>query len=355
MFSSSAPPAWSAASSPNGWRATASSAGKPITALTLHDVIEPAGAGRLHAGQDVARDSRPFRSGRGGEADRRAARRHLPSRRHRLGRGRGGFRQGLSHQSRRHAPAASRRSAQVGDGYEPRLVFTSSIAVFGAPFPEPIGDEFFTTPLTSYGTQKAIGELLLVRLHAAAASSTASASACRPSASGRASRTRRRRASSPTSCASRSPAQEAVLPVPDDVRHWHASPALGRRLPASTPRPWIPAPARAAPQPDHAGPVAATVGEQIEALRRVAGDKVGRPHPPRARSRDRHASSRAGRGASTHAAPASSASRRRTRSTTSSASTSRTSWAVTSPLSPDANKNASLPKLRIGSPPSASR
>ena len=41
------------------------------------------------------------------------------------------------------------------------LVFTSSIAVFGAPFPEKIPDEFFSTPLTSYGTQKAIGELLL--------------------------------------------------------------------------------------------------------------------------------------------------------------------------------------------------
>ncbi len=46
-------------------------------------------------------------------------------------------------------------------GYTPRLVFTSSIAVFGAPFPEAIGDEFFLTPLTSYGTQKAVGELLL--------------------------------------------------------------------------------------------------------------------------------------------------------------------------------------------------
>ena len=45
--------------------------------------------------------------------------------------------------------------------YRPRVVFTSSIAVFGAPFPEVIGDEYFTTPLTSYGTQKAIGELLL--------------------------------------------------------------------------------------------------------------------------------------------------------------------------------------------------
>jgi D-erythronate 2-dehydrogenase len=50
---------------------------------------------------------------------------------------------------------------KVGDGYKPRLVFTSSIAVFGAPFPDKIGDEFFHTPLTSYGTQKAMGELLL--------------------------------------------------------------------------------------------------------------------------------------------------------------------------------------------------
>jgi len=49
----------------------------------------------------------------------------------------------------------------VGSGYKPRLVFTSSIAVFGAPFPEKIGDEFFHTPLTSYGTQKSICELLI--------------------------------------------------------------------------------------------------------------------------------------------------------------------------------------------------
>ena len=49
----------------------------------------------------------------------------------------------------------------IGGGYKPRLVFTSSIAVFGAPFPEKIGDEFFHTPLTSYGTQKTICELLI--------------------------------------------------------------------------------------------------------------------------------------------------------------------------------------------------
>ena len=50
---------------------------------------------------------------------------------------------------------------KVGDGYKPRVVFASSIAVFGAPFPEAIGDEFVNAPLTSYGTQKTICELLL--------------------------------------------------------------------------------------------------------------------------------------------------------------------------------------------------
>src|SRR5258707_7836030 len=44
----------------------------------------------------------------------------------------------------------------VGDGYRPKLVFASSIAVFGRPFPEAIGDDFLMAPLTSYGTQKAI-------------------------------------------------------------------------------------------------------------------------------------------------------------------------------------------------------
>lgn len=39
-------------------------------------------------------------------------------------------------------------------GYAPRVVFTSSIAVFGAPFPEVIPDDFHPTPLTSYGTPR---------------------------------------------------------------------------------------------------------------------------------------------------------------------------------------------------------
>jgi D-erythronate 2-dehydrogenase len=53
------------------------------------------------------------------------------------------------------------RAAHTADGYHPRLVLTSSIAVYGAPLPNPIPEDFHETPLTSYGTQKAIGELLL--------------------------------------------------------------------------------------------------------------------------------------------------------------------------------------------------
>src|SRR5262249_16537970 len=49
----------------------------------------------------------------------------------------------------------------VGDGYMPRVVFTSSMAVYGAPFPHAIPDDFHLTPLTSYGTQKAMVEAML--------------------------------------------------------------------------------------------------------------------------------------------------------------------------------------------------
>ena len=64
--------------------------------------------------------------------------------------------------------AVRREQALSAGAYRPRLVFTSSIAVFGAPFPETIGDEFHLTPLTSYGTQKAILELLSPIIRAAA-------------------------------------------------------------------------------------------------------------------------------------------------------------------------------------------
>ena len=45
--------------------------------------------------------------------------------------------------------------------YCPRVVYTSTAAVYGGPYPDDAGDDFILQPSTSYGTQKAIGELLL--------------------------------------------------------------------------------------------------------------------------------------------------------------------------------------------------
>jgi nucleoside-diphosphate-sugar epimerase len=46
-------------------------------------------------------------------------------------------------------------------GRVPRLVFTSSIAAFGGALPQTVDDDVARTPLTSYGTHKAVVELLL--------------------------------------------------------------------------------------------------------------------------------------------------------------------------------------------------
>jgi nucleoside-diphosphate-sugar epimerase len=45
--------------------------------------------------------------------------------------------------------------------HPPRVVFTSSVAAFGGELPSPIRDDTATTPQSSYGTQKVIGELLI--------------------------------------------------------------------------------------------------------------------------------------------------------------------------------------------------
>src|SRR5919107_2124279 len=48
-----------------------------------------------------------------------------------------------------------------GTGRRPRVVFASSFAVYGGDLPPVVGDEFHPVPQSSYGTQKAIGELLV--------------------------------------------------------------------------------------------------------------------------------------------------------------------------------------------------
>ena len=158
-------------------------------------------------------------------------------------------------------------------GHKPRVVFASSIAVFGAPFPEAIGDEFHSTPLTSYGTQKAIGELLLSdysrRGFFDGVGLRLPTICVRPGTPNKA-------ASGFFSNIIREPlkGEEAILPVSEDVRHWHASPraAVGFMLHAAT----IDT-ARIGPRRNITLPgLSVTVGEQIEALRKVAGDKVAK-------------------------------------------------------------------------------
>lgn len=158
-----------------------------------------------------------------------------------------------------------------GQDYCPRLVFTSSIAVFGAPFPEAIGDEFLSAPLTSYGTQKAIGELLLAdytRKGFVDGIGIRLPTICvRPGTPNKA-------ASGFFSNIIREPlaGKEAVLPVSEDVRHWHASPraAIGFLLHAATIDGDKVGPRRNLAMPG----LSTTVGEQIEALRNIAGEKA---------------------------------------------------------------------------------
>jgi nucleoside-diphosphate-sugar epimerase len=160
---------------------------------------------------------------------------------------------------------------KIGDGYKPRVVFTSSIAVFGAPFPDAIGDEFFTTPLTSYGAQKAIGELLLAdytrRGFFEGVGIRLPTICVRPGTPNKA-------ASGFFSNIIREPlnGREAVLPVSEDVRHWHASPrsAVGFLVHAAT----IDGERLGARRNLSMPGVSVTVGEQIAALRKVAGDRV---------------------------------------------------------------------------------
>ena len=159
----------------------------------------------------------------------------------------------------------------TGSGYKPKVVFTSSIAVFGAPFPYAIPDDFHLTPLTSYGTQKAISELLLAdytrRGFLEGVGIRLPTICVRPGKPNKA-------ASGFFSGIIREPLAglEAILPVADSVRHTHASPrsAVGFLIHAAglTREQLGPRISLAMPG------VCCTVAEQIESLSRIAGAKV---------------------------------------------------------------------------------
>ena len=156
-------------------------------------------------------------------------------------------------------------------GHKPKVVYTSSMAVFGAPFPPTIPDDFHLTPLTSYGTQKAMSEAMLAdysrRGFLDGVGLRLPSIVVRPGKPNTA-------ASGFFSGIIREPlaGQEAVLPVAETVVHTHASPRaavgylihaagltrgqLGDRINLSMPG------------------VSCTVAEQVAALRRIAGDRV---------------------------------------------------------------------------------
>ncbi|MEE4189471.1 MAG: D-erythronate dehydrogenase [Roseobacter sp.] len=177
--------------------------------------------------------------------------------------------------------ALRREHTQSNGTYRPRLVFTSSIAVFGGPYPDQIDDTFLSAPQTSYGAQKATCELMLSdfsRKGFVDGISLRLPTICvRPGKPNLA-------ASSFFSGIIREPlnGQQAILPVADTVRHWHASPrsAAGFLTHAAQLDTLLLDGRRALNLPG----LSCTVAEQIEALRRIAGQKavdliVSRPDP----------------------------------------------------------------------------
>lgn len=155
--------------------------------------------------------------------------------------------------------------------YHPKLVFASSLAVYGAPFPPVIPDDFHLTPRSSYGTQKAMTELLITdysrRGFFDGIAIRLPTICIRPGSPNRA-------ASGFYSSILREPLAglPATLPVRDTLRHWFASPRAATRyfLRAASLTPVEIGPDRALTMPG----LSASVAEMIEALRRVAGQKA---------------------------------------------------------------------------------
>jgi nucleoside-diphosphate-sugar epimerase len=158
-------------------------------------------------------------------------------------------------------------------GQSPRVVFTSSVAVYGGELPEFISETTALNPQTSYGVQKAIGELLIADYTRkgfidgrALRLPTISVRPGRPNAA----------ASSFASGIVREPlnGEDAVCPVGPDARMWLASPdtaitslIAAHDLPSAAlgDRRWI-----------NVAGISVTAGEMVAALERIAGAEVAR-------------------------------------------------------------------------------
>ncbi len=156
-------------------------------------------------------------------------------------------------------------------GHQPRVIFTSSVAVYGGDLPDIVRDDTALNPQSSYGTQKAIAELLLadytrrgfvdgrvLRLP------TISVRPGRPNAA----------ASSFASGIIREPlnGEPAVCPVGEDTRLWLLSPrgAIQALIAGCE----LPADAVADRAPINLPGVSVSVADMTQALREVAGDDV---------------------------------------------------------------------------------
>jgi nucleoside-diphosphate-sugar epimerase len=153
----------------------------------------------------------------------------------------------------------------------PKFVFTSSLAVFGGPVPDPVTDDAPVTPQASYGVQKLIGELLVYDMTRKGfidgRSLRLPTVTVRPGKPNKA-------ASSFASGIIREPLSgvDAICPVAPTTKMWVQSPRtvienliIGHEAPASSF-----AHTRSVNVPGICVPVA----DMVAALRRVAGDAV---------------------------------------------------------------------------------
>lgn len=247
-------------------------AGKPIDKITLFDIFET----KTRPGANIALDYRTGDLSMPGTAEALIAERpdviyHLAA--IVSGEAERDFDKGyaINLDGTRYLLEAVRLASTASGAYRPRFVFTSSLAVFGSPLPDVIGDDHILTPRSSYGTQKAIGELLLadysrrgfidgigIRLP------TVCIRPGKPNAA----------LSGFFSGILREPlaGQPAVLPVDTTVRHWFASPraAIGFLVHAGNIEPDAIGDRRNLTMPG----ISATVADEIEALRKVAGDNA---------------------------------------------------------------------------------
>lgn len=153
----------------------------------------------------------------------------------------------------------------------PVVVSTSSVAVFGGALPDPVPDDHHLTPQSSYGTQKAMAELLLAdhsrRGHLDGRTVRLPTITVRPGQPNAA-------ASSFVSGIIREPlaGQRATLPVPRDTGLWVASPdcAVDTLIHAGGLRRGALGPGCAV----NGRGLTVTAGEMLEALQRLAGPEV---------------------------------------------------------------------------------